>query len=807
MDRAKKTFIGLLATTCALIPSTSSFAQSANDDVVIMRRVLAPPKKSFAPDPQPENPVDENETRPLPGSNLNSYYWVVSGWLSLPDDTCSTEAVQKRFRGCVLRGAPASPELCPSPAPEIERIAEEYKGCEYQWQTSPAGDWESSCSSRTTRQINSVCMRETGQIVDDNFCSGQKPLIETGFNFSGCTYEWVVGDFGNWDRNCSENTFRLREVACLRSDGEIVGDSSCPSPIPESRETGENYQGCTYSWQQGMWGASQSTCSEETTRTRENKCMRSDGIQVSNEFCNPSEEPIRQETISDLSGCGFQWITSEFGPWSETCSANAIRSREVLCQRSDNKIVEDNFCFDRKPDVVETGDISTSCTYQWQVGEWQQTNRCNANAVKTRDVQCLRSDLTIASDVYCTQEKPASTEFVADYSGCTFNWEPQSWGNWAEGCSDNTTRTRTAVCKRTDGKIVENDFCSQISSPILVEQGSNYSGCDKVWVTGQWSEYDSSCSSNATRTRTVGCNEIRPNDVVPIELNKCDEKTQPAQRETAEIYGGCENRWETGQWGWNGISGQYSSTCSSTAQQTRTLECKAVLQTGELVNVSDSSCLEEKPETIKISPQFGGCTYSWVIGDWSPFDSTCSDTATRRRTVECKRSDNTIVANSVCSMELNEAVPPQEEVGSNVTDCTGLLKNGGFEDGSQFWTMGSRSQIVNTGLAYAGTRSLVLTGSNASLTAVTQAVSTEPGRNYNITFYARTPRLNDLVVITANDNIIATNGPTRVRDENKWLFSSSTFTSNSSVTNISIMKASNHSSLTYVDEIVITEIK
>lgn len=733
VERGKiKTLLALLASATALSP-TVSIAQNA-DDVVVMRRVIAPPKTSNAPEP-----TDPNVTGPVPGSNLSGYYWVVSGWFSLPDDTCDAAAVQTRVRGCVRRGESADPALCPEPAPPTERIVSEFKGCTYSWATEPSGDWASSCSMSTTRPLSATCMREDGVAVTDSFCEGQnKPTQQTGSNLVGCTYTWNVGDFGDWEEGCSATTFRTREVSCIRSDGVTVPGTSCSQPGPAGRENGSNFSNCTYNWRSGDWSQYDSNCSVNATRTRTNSCQRSDETIVDNSLCDPSKEPPTSESMEIISGCGYQWVSGDYGEWSSTCSNRATRDRDVSCRRSDGVTVADNLCAGEKPQTRETDDVATSCTYQWEAGDWVQANACGTNNTRTRQVVCRRSDGTAAAESFCSGEKPITSDTVNDFSGCTYNWQPNEWGAWDNTCSATANRTRTASCFRSDETPADPSLCEGKPLPVLTDTQAVYTGCEKVWTTTNWSNYNSTCSATATRTRSVGCNEIRPSGAVPVALGFCDSATRPASSESTAIYTGCVNTWITGSWGWNGVTNATSNTCSLSAQQTRTVQCQSRLTDGTLVFVADSNCTTTKPSTTQIVGSFSTCQYSWLTSDWGPYNSTCSTNATRTRTVTCRRSDeqNTVVPDPSCTVQLSGAKPSTSQTVINVVDCTGILSDPGFEADGQGWTLGGNT--INSSIAFSDVKSLAITTNNViGYQPTRQTFNVQPGVQYRVTFKHR----------------------------------------------------------------------
>src|SRR3546814_19015152 len=75
-----------------------------------------------------------------------------------------------------------------------------------------------------------------------------------------------------------------------------------------------------------------------------------------------------------------------------------------------------------------------------------------------------------------------------------------SWSAWASTCSPNATRTRTYDWRRSDGTIVPDGECTSRGISLSEsETGAVYSGCSYNWQTGAWSGYNSSCSANATQ--------------------------------------------------------------------------------------------------------------------------------------------------------------------------------------------------------------------------------------------------------------------------------------------------------------------
>src|SRR3546814_5562638 len=112
-----------------------------------------------------------------------------------------------------------------------------------------------------------------------------------------------------------------------------------------------------------------------------------------------------------------------------------------------------------------------------------------------------------------------SSDVCSSYLDVSFSYSrvnPASWSAWSSTCSPNATRTRTYDCRRSDGTIVPDGECTSRGISLSEsETGAVYSGCSYNWQTGAWSGYNSSCSANATRTRSVTCRREPLGTTVP----------------------------------------------------------------------------------------------------------------------------------------------------------------------------------------------------------------------------------------------------------------------------------------------------
>lgn len=93
-----------------------------------------------------------------------------------------------------------------------------------------------------------------------------------------------------------------------------------------------------------------------------------------------------------------------------------------------------------------------------------------------------------------------------------------------------------------------------------------------------------------------------------------------------------------------GTWGSWTSTCSDAATRTRTVLCK---KGQELV--ADTNCpMFDRPPTNEVQSVTTSCSYGWDArqGSWS---QSCGAGSTRTTTQVCERSDGTVVADNLCS--------------------------------------------------------------------------------------------------------------------------------------------------------------
>src|SRR5690606_28329473 len=140
-----------------------------------------------------------------------------------------------------------------------------------------------------------------------------------------------------------------------------------------------------------------------------------------------------------------------------------------------------------------------------------------------------------------------------------------AWGGWNSTCSANATRTRSVSCRRSDGTTVANSECTSrgVALTPTSQTSAQYSGCSYSAVFGAWSGWSSTCSSSATRTRTASCRRSDGTTVANAECTNRGVALSPTS-ETTGVYSGCTYALEAEEW----------STCSSSGTQSRAVQCR-----------------------------------------------------------------------------------------------------------------------------------------------------------------------------------------------------------------------------------------
>jgi hypothetical protein len=434
-------------------------------------------------------------------------------------------------------GIPEAETMCTStigakPA-DVGSSCTVYSGCGYDWVKPPVVQKPIPLESNPTGRIDCgyvnqkfspVCQRTGGNggtvtmaAGDHGFCSADRPdyndvaagrpdalgydrnVVQT----AACApqdHDWIQSGFGSWSSDCDTNATRTQVVQCKRRfDGKTYGtateeDARCGPGRPAASETSARYGSCSFRYDYTAWSTWSSDCDTNATRTRIGTCIRSNngGQAMTDAACTAAG--VTKEAVSEnaprYGSCTYEFKTTAWGAFNSGCSASAVRTRDVWCQRSNNDRVDNRECTNRgqsMPATTETAAQYGSCSYSWEqggFGSW--SSGCSNTATRIQTVRCKRDlDGATAAESSCSGAKPALSQTSGQYGSCSYSagGTPSGWSGWSNGCSASATRTRQYQCVRSNdgGQIVPDGECLGRQVNLTESQtGANYASCSYV---------------------------------------------------------------------------------------------------------------------------------------------------------------------------------------------------------------------------------------------------------------------------------------------------------------------------------------
>jgi len=482
--------------------------------------------------PKPADTRDATDYSTCPAS---SYSWR-TGEFGSPTSTCGMATLTRQVDCTFSDGAVVTEAKCTTPRPSATVERKVISGCGYAWQADAQYGAPAAACGATVRSRAVRCMRGDGEAVEDMRCDAQTRPDDTipAVDYSACGFGWTASAWSAPSSSCGSAT-STRTVACQRSDGTPAADAQCSgSTRPETSETSYQTSGCEVSWRTGDYQPPAPACGP-SPQTRSVTCLRSDGQTVPDGECAiVGAKPDSTVMGADYSTCTFYWSLGGFSAPTTTCGTS-VQTRSVRCARSDITYADDSSCasLGPKPASTETTTQTSGCTYDWRAGPWGSAAPACGTSVHSRTVTCTRSDGTAADASQCTAARPASSEPVADYSTCSYAWQVSQWKGSSGVCGDSVIQTRSVTCQRSEGTTVVDAACGA-ARPASSQTISDYSGCSYSWQTTS-SAWSSTCSTSATRTNVSTC---RRSDGESVDDSFCT-ATKPEASETKPIYTSC----------------------------------------------------------------------------------------------------------------------------------------------------------------------------------------------------------------------------------------------------------------------------
>lgn len=263
------------------------------------------------------------------------------------------------------------------------------------------------------------------------------------------------------------------------------------------------------SWTTGAWTwvSDAATCSSAARQVRTVRCEVA-GTPVGDERCTDAR-PVDVQHVERNDGCSYEWTA---GQWSDAaaCATDSHGERRVSCMATDGRVVDDAKCdAGQRPDAVREGAVLAGCSVDWSVSDWSAySTTCGAAATRTRGATCQIIVPAAANvdtdDSACVKRKPDLVEGpLANYAGCTYAWKVNNWGGWSSTCSSAATRSRTVTCQRSDLETVSDTSC-QDAKPDATETKPNYTYCVGTFANGGFESLLQSWQATSAQAVTDG---------------------------------------------------------------------------------------------------------------------------------------------------------------------------------------------------------------------------------------------------------------------------------------------------------------
>ncbi|KAL3062372.1 hypothetical protein OYC64_002225 [Pagothenia borchgrevinki] len=258
-------------------------------------------------------------------------------------------------------------------------------------------------------------------------------------------------------------------------------------------------------------------------------CIRYDGIEVHDMYCDALTKPEPVHDFCIGRECPPRWEASSWSECSRTCG-EGFQFRQVRCWKMlspglDSSVYSDLCTMaDLERPVERRPCKSPACGPQWEVAEWTEClAKCGRKAQVTRDVRC--SDETRPCDL---MTKPPN---IKNCTGppCERHWTVSEWGPCSGSCGQGKT-VRHVYCKAPEGRVVPENQCSAEDKPLAIHPCGERD-CAPHWLSQDWERCNTTCGRGVKR-RLVLCVGISGGKFQTFDDEACGGSEKPEEENT-----------------------------------------------------------------------------------------------------------------------------------------------------------------------------------------------------------------------------------------------------------------------------------
>ncbi|XP_067867928.1 ADAMTS-like protein 2 [Heterodontus francisci] len=358
-------------------------------------------------------------------------------------------------------------------------------------------------------------------------------LLRKGLGVSAADmYRWKLSSHEPCSSTCTTGV-STSYALCVRYDGIEVDDSYCdsvtrPEPVHEFCVGRE----CQPRWETSSWSECSRTCGEGH-QFRIVRCWKiiSAGFDSSvyNEMCESADLSRPSERkICKNPACGPQWEMSEWSECTAKCAERVTVTREVRCSK------EEHLCDEKTKPPSQKDCVGPPCDRQWTVSDWGPCSGPCGQGRMIRHVYCKNSEGRVMPESQCNPQSKPHAMHPCGAKNCPPHWLAQDWERCNTTCGRGVKRRVVLCVGIVNGKVkIPNPEECDAAQKLIEETTCFERPCFK-WFTTSWSECTKTCGVGI-RMRDVKCYQgkeiVRGCDPLlkPVTKQSCDLQACPTQ--------------------------------------------------------------------------------------------------------------------------------------------------------------------------------------------------------------------------------------------------------------------------------------
>ncbi|NWH57265.1 ATL2 protein, partial [Geococcyx californianus] len=342
-----------------------------------------------------------------------------------------------------------------------------------------------------------------------------------------------------------------------------------------------------YRWKVSAYAPCSSTCTSAGISTSYAMCVRYDGVEVDETYCDALTRPEPTHEFCTGRDCQPRWETSRWSECSRTCG-EGYQYRTVRCW----KMLAPGFDSSVYDDLCESAGLARpmerkvcknkACGPQWELSEWSECSAwCGTQGTMKREVRCS------VEAPLCDESRKPSSEKACTGLPCDRRWTASDWGPCSGSCGEGRMN-RFIACRNLEGKVISDSQCDPATKPLAVHPCGD-KNCPAHWVEQEWDQCNASCG-RGMKTRVVLCAGLE-NGVYREYPEKHCEASQKPEEQAACFRRPCST-WFTTSWS------QCSKTCGA-GVRLREVKC---YQGEVLAQGCDPASKPEARQTCQLQP-------------------------------------------------------------------------------------------------------------------------------------------------------------------------------------------------------------